>query len=433
MAAKTSARSLRGYNEKTYTWDWWIDGKRFYLSCATLGLPESEWTQEKSRPAAWERYQELAGLRAKELAEVRAQNDAKLDAYLKMDQIAHEHERLMITMAEDPTFLPSSETRPSSPPPPPDKTIKFSVERYVAVKIDDARSGNRSAGGADNIRRFLSELVKTFGHDATFDAITFDAWERWQSYCQSHRTEHWKSVYNNSKTFLAWCDQKELVQLPKNFHNKIRFVFERPEIKTYSDAEVVRIVEEANGNLKLCLLLMLNAGMQSKDIGDLKKSEIDLKKGTITRKRSKTKDKPSTPLVTYPLWRSTLKVLRQLINQDPDCVLALTTKSGGKWNLRELREYGRLKRSNNINTLWQNLEAKIGQIGTLGRFKKSSATKIKNNPQYANCEIMFLGHSERNMSGQHYAKITPERLSAAVRWLGKEWHQNCPKWVWVSS
>lgn len=424
MPAKTSARSLKGYNEKTHTWDWWIGGKRFYVSCASLGLPESEWTQEKSRPSAWEQYQELAGLRAKEQAEVRAKNDANLDAYLKMDRIANEQDRLKITMDEDPTFLPSTETQPPLPPPPPDKTIKFSVDRFVSVKIDDARSGNRSAGGVDNIRRYLSELVKNFGQDATFDAITFDAWEKWQIFCQSHKTEHWKSVYNNSKTFLAWCDQKDLVQLPKNFYNKIKFVFERPEIKTYSDTEVVRILKAASGNLKLFLLLMLNTGMQSKDIGDLKKSEIDLKKGTIRRKRSKTKDKPNTPLVTYPLWRTTLTMLRKLINQSPDCTLALTTKSGGRWNLRELREDGTQKRSDNINTLWQNLESKIGQIGTLGRFKKSSATKIRNNSEYANCEIMFLGHSERNMSGQHYAKITPERLAAAVKWLGDEWQQN---------
>ncbi len=424
MAVKTSARSLRGYNEKTHTWDWEIHGKRFYASCASLGLPESDWTQEKSRPAAWERYQVLAGLRAKEQAEVRAQNDANLDGYLKIDRISSELERLMIMMEEDPTFPPPQEIRPASPSPPPDKTIKFSVERYVAAKIDDVRSGNRSAGGASNIRLYLSELVKKFGQEATFDAITFEAWEDWQRYCQSHKTEHWKSVYNNSKTFMTWCDQQDLVQLPKNFYNKIKFVFERPEIKTYSDAEIIRILKAATGNLKLCLLLMLNAGMQSKDIGDLKKSEIDLKKGTIKRKRSKTKDKPNTPLVTYPLWRTTLTLLRELINQSPDCPLALTTKSGGKWNLRELREDGKQKRSDNINTLWQNLESKIGQIGTLGRFKKSSATKIRNNPKYSNCEVMFLGHSERNMSGQHYAKITPERLTAAVKWLGDEWHQN---------
>ncbi|MDB5390537.1 MAG: hypothetical protein JWM11_6183 [Planctomycetaceae bacterium] len=480
---KTSARSLKGW-EKTYRrWSWEIKGKRTKVTCEELGLPESEWTQEGSRAAAWDRYKQLTNQIALEeaashplateiavlserhkIAQLLGKPDAA-DLAAMVQQLETNPDQVLRDQAKYQDGNPEGELavldigvrerielaalleiklpnlnayalnalfgsdrfddrKHQVENLDTSKTIGEAVKRYLDGKISDARLGNRSAGGVDNIRRYLAEFLKVVGDAAGFQVITFTRWEEWQRYCQHHRREYWKSVYNTSKTFLSWCTQQELVELPKNFHNKITFTFEKPEIKTYDDTTIIKILKAATGNLKLCLLLMLNCGMQSKDISDLKKSEIDFKAGTIRRKRSKTKDKPNTPTVIYPLWRTTLELLKECLNQDPDCALALTTKSGLKWNFREIREDGTLKRSDNINTLWQHLEKKIGKIGRLGMLKKSSASKLRNNLEHADCRIMFLGHSDRTVADQHYAAITPQRLAKAVKWLGDEWRQN---------
>lgn len=469
MAPKSSARDLRGYNKKTHVWDWEIGKIRRYVSCASLGLPESEWTQEKSRAAAWARYQQLV---AETLVKADEQHPHAADLatwkkratvaavlgtpdkdYLNgavnflrehvppdgvmVDPIAAERIELALKLGLDLTVLENLEdlNRLFGSDAYRDreqlvgkidlsKTIGEAVKKWLAVKRKDVALGTRTPKGWDNIRRFLGEFTEQFGEDSPFDVITFSNWESWQALCKSNRSEHWRSTYNYSKAFVEWCWKADLLeQLPKNFRDKIEFEFDKPVINTYTDKEVVRILNLATGNLKLCLLLMLNCGMQSKDIGDLKKSEIDWKRKTITRKRSKTRFKSSTPLVTYPLWRTTLETMKECRNQDVGCEVAFTTKSGARWNWSELGGDDKLHRSDNVNSLWQNLAKQHGRIGKLGTFKKSSATKVRNEPRHSNCETVFLGHSERTMSGQRYAPVTPERLAEAVKWLGSEWKQ----------
>ena len=75
---------------------------------------------------------------------------------------------------------------------------------------------------------------------------------------------------------------------------------------------------EARPLMKLCCLLALNCAMTSRDIGDLKHDEIDWKAGRITRKRSKTRDQKNTPTVSYMLWSSTFRLLKQLRSKHPD-------------------------------------------------------------------------------------------------------------------
>ncbi len=58
-------------------------------------------------------------------------------------------------------------------------------------------------------------------------------------------------------------------------------------------------------------LLGLNCGMSNTDLAGLKKSEVDLKEGTLTRKRVKTGDNDNVPIVCYKLWPETLKLLKK--------------------------------------------------------------------------------------------------------------------------
>jgi len=60
----------------------------------------------------------------------------------------------------------------------------------------------------------------------------------------------------------------------------------------------------------LLLCWALNCGMTSKDISDLHPAQVDLDRGTITRKRSKTHEWANVPVVQYRLWAETIRLLR---------------------------------------------------------------------------------------------------------------------------
>jgi hypothetical protein len=81
--------------------------------------------------------------------------------------------------------------------------------------------------------------------------------------------------------------------------------------------EFRQVYQPAQDRLKLYLLLIANCGFYASDIGSLRKSELDLKKGTITRQRTKTGDDfdrtkyhsaSNVPDTTYVLWPETLRL-----------------------------------------------------------------------------------------------------------------------------
>ena len=69
---------------------------------------------------------------------------------------------------------------------------------------------------------------------------------------------------------------------------------------------------------------MLNCGMYQNDIAELKADEVNWKQGTLTRARSKTRER-NGPVVTYKLWPETFALLKK---HRAEGELALTTDEG---------------------------------------------------------------------------------------------------------
>ena len=78
-----------------------------------------------------------------------------------------------------------------------------------------------------------------------------------------------------------------------------------------SRSEVQTLIEAAPGQLKLHLLLMLNCGFTQQDVADLGQEEVDWLAGMISRRRSKTGDHVTVPMVSYRLWPETFELLRR--------------------------------------------------------------------------------------------------------------------------
>jgi integrase len=59
--------------------------------------------------------------------------------------------------------------------------------------------------------------------------------------------------------------------------------------------------------------------------------------------------------------------------------------------------------------------------GSFKTFRKTSATRLRSNPRYADLRHHFLGHSPKNMADRNYSAADEDLFAEAVRWLGEQY------------
>ena len=313
-----------------------------------------------------------------------------------------------------------------------EKTIKAAQQKFLQYRRTRVQVGERSPAGFDNVRRLIETFAEFIGEASHVDSIKAELWQNWYLHIakriasKKRGGEGWSSSYGRdllsmSRAFVKWLwEQDILAAIPKNL-DKAEFKFEVPTpevIQTFSKKEIIALLADAPGQLKLHLLLMLNCGHTQQDISDLKKSEIDLEAGTIKRRRSKTKSKKNVPVVTYKLWKTTLKELKKHLSDDP--IHALMTQSGKQWVRTTLRDDGKLSKSDSIDSNFAHLQRKTGIVKSLKVFRSTSASLIGVNPRYRQLRSLFLGHSSKSVADTNYVNAPDEFLAEAIMWLGNE-------------
>lgn len=153
----------------------------------------------------------------------------------------------------------------------------------------------------DNLKRFND----FFGAGFSVDHINFESWHRWGEHCQSYAGGEWsnktaRSTLIGSRTFVQWLVKTErLLRLPMNFDDyRISKEVNEPEI--FTDDELRTILQKADDELKLYVMLALNTGANQIDLAHLtyakKKSDIGLFSNQIRRKRVKPKRNEKVPV-----------------------------------------------------------------------------------------------------------------------------------------
>jgi len=170
---------------------------------------------------------------------------------------------------------------------------------------------------------------------------------------------------------------------------------------------------------KLYILLMLNCGMTQGDISDLLVTEVDWTAGTITRKRSKTADHKGVPTVKYSLWPETLRLLRQ--ERAAEGPRALTNEHGGPLKVEALGAGGKLEKIDNVASAFARLRRKTKIAKPPKLLRKTSASLLKSNKEFAGIEVLFLGHAPDTIADRHYAQAPQQTLDEAIVWLGEQY------------
>jgi integrase len=313
---------------------------------------------------------------------------------------------------------------------PPDRTVKAQVEAWQQLLRSACQSGQMSEGRFDAYCRNIGNFVEWIGGDTAIDAIDEAKLEGFFNHLsiqvgtRKYSPNYAHTLLMTAKQFISRLAEMRLIPLPGNIRSRrFRFNHSAPaKIETFSIEEVRRMLGACDGfseKTKLYLLLMLNCGMYQNDIAELHRDEVHWTKGTLTRARSKTRERRG-PVVTYKLWPETFALLKKHRAREGE--LALTTDEGNPL-VRYWLEEGEMRRYDVIQSAWTRLAGKLGvrkiRLG-MKHLRKTSASVLGQHPQYKFYANHFLADSPRTVADRHYVTPSDNEFFLALDWLRKQ-------------
>jgi integrase len=410
-------------------------GKMYAVSCKQLERPD---TKEESAAAAnrwWENKQKEIESAPPTEEELRA-NAFKVWSMVQDWQALDEpsREKIVDSLVGDGQYKKikakaEAMIESTGRPVPPDRTIEAQVETWKKLLHGVCQSGQMSEGRFDAYCRNIGNFIAWIGEDTAIDAIEESKLEGFFNYLSTQiATGKYSPTYAHTlmmtaKQFISRLAEMKLIPLPGNIRSRrFRFNHSAPaKIETFTPAEVTTLLAGCDGfsdKTKLYLLLMLNCGMYQNDIAELRTEEVNWKNGTITRARSKTRDR-NGPVVTYKLWPETLALLKKHRAKGD---LVLTTDEGNPL-VRFWLEDGKMRRYDVIQSAWTRLAEKLEMKKirlAMKHLRKTSASLLGQHPQYKFYANHFLADSPRNMADRHYVIPSDDEFFKALNWLREQ-------------
>ncbi len=307
---------------------------------------------------------------------------------------------------------------------PDDETVAGNIARFLERKRQQAERGECSKGRYDVLRVHLEDFASHIGPNKPLEAITSAALDEYRERLQKqidagkYSAHYAKSRLSAVKQFIKWMWEQELIDLPRIVNSRdFSIVVPSSKIDVFSLEEIKTLLDASPDRMWLYIFLMLNCGMTQGDIAQLKHTEIDWEKGQIVRKRSKTKNQKSVPVVSYLLWPETFRLLVKYKSNHP--TLALTNRNGGALKTESIVE-GKYTKIDNIATAWNRLTKKVGIKKPLKLLRKTAASKLAEHSDYSRFVQFFLGHAPGNVADRHYVKPPQAAFDDAIKWLGEQ-------------
>ena len=321
------------------------------------------------------------------------------------------------------------------------QTVGHQVQRFLDFKEMQVRGGvlkSRTWGTLAERLPIFVNWIKPGTHVATINGTTITEFYKWLLQ-KSWGHERRKGVFTAARQWIRWAwrqDDVELENLPKNIDSR-EFVFlthidatgvakkTRTELLWTPD-EFHRTLGIVPEDLQLHLLLMLNCGFTTIDVGTLLKSEVQLKEGRIVRQRTKTRRHEHPPVVNYKLWSRTARLLRSHLSSDP--ALALTNRAGGPLCVSKLVVKNGVTHETVFSSLLRRY-VKMKKVKPkmpdkqLKFLRKTGSSKLRSDRRFLSLDSLYLGHSWVTIADKHYNVFDGQPyppLDEAIEWLGKE-------------
>ncbi|MCC7313787.1 MAG: tyrosine-type recombinase/integrase [Planctomycetes bacterium] len=185
-------------------------------------------------------------------------------------------------------------------------SAKELANRFLASQRSNWRNaGDTSRAYEDWLRRFLKDHPGLMAGDFTVES--FAAWKeslRRRKYAPQS-INHYLNVVRAMFLFAEDAELLDRIPRLRRVKNESRSAMRSPPKALYTTEQIQKLIAEADGQVKLMILLALNCGFGPKDLQDLRWDHFQ--GGRITLPRSKT-----GICQTYRLWPETLSAMENL-------------------------------------------------------------------------------------------------------------------------
>jgi integrase len=421
-------RYLMTWKPETGRWRKMHRGKWYSVSCKQLGVPDTKEASWKAANEWWETQAALADIPPEDDRLERATRISHLvQDYTRLDDDGRREavEALLGAGSYDRLRSKTDAVLTTMEGPVPERTIRHQIESWTSLLHGVCQSGQMSSGRYDAYCRKIRSFVGWIGPETAIDAINDAGLEGFFNHLSarvgagdySPTTAH--ELLMTAKQFVSRLAELRLIPLPANIRSRrFRFNHSAPaKIETFTVAEVRGLLtacDDVSERAKLFLLLMLNCGMYQNDIAELRSDEVNWKRGTLARARSKTRER-NGPVVTYRLWAETFTLLKKHRAKGE---LALTTDEGNPL-VKYWLEDGKMRRYDSIQSAWARLGQKMGGKIRLGmkHLRKTSASLLGQHPQYKFYANHFLADSPKSIADRHYVRPNDDEFFLALDWL----------------
>ncbi len=446
-----------------FRWVKMINGERHRITCKKLGLPDCDWTKEKSWEKAAAHFARIEAELAVAVLEPGAQSAidllerklqfAKINRHVESDELESAIEKI----ERDHHSIDGFDTDPTL-----EKTLgTFRLLGGVVPDGLDSEQLSQIFGSGklwrdrlrnqkqvesvftltEQVSKWLEleknrgiehktyleyktrskDIISTLGEQFDCREINTETVTQMYRFYLGAKIQKKRNGFRIFKRFVRILVENDICGLPKNIDSKL---FEFPTIqpkaiKAYDDALVIKTLKELPERARLYALLALNCTMTNKDIANLSKHPtngeyasmawVDLKKGTITRSRIKTKKK-NPPVVTYKLWKSTIKLLKKFWSIHERWVLTskANTKLVGDGNTTDL-----------VSNQWDNTDSPIMLVS----FRTISGTACGSEPLFAPYRTLWLANKPSSVTDAHYDATTQATIDKISDYIGNKFKQ----------
>jgi integrase len=340
--------------------------------------------------------------------------------HLTYSQLNGSSEPKMVSFQTIPSPTTSVEHIPSSTVP--SLTINEAIKHFQQSQLKLAHAGKTTLGTYKQKEVHLKALQRLL--NCKEDVATIDnAWLLKlhdklidDKIAKASSGAYQGNVMKYALQFVRWLAMSDKIKRPTILDEKggLSIPTEDREPEAMPVEVFNMLIAKAPERLKLYLLLMLNCGMYQSDISDLKQSEVDWQKGTITRYRSKVSknrsQKATARKVTYLLWKDTMTLLKKH-KSDTERVL-VDDKGNPLVNKNEIDKdtvadaFDRFRKEH-----FPDCKFPLKSIRKLG------STTLSQSERFAKYVGMYLSHRPSGVAEVHYLGTDQAGFAKAMAYL----------------
>lgn len=317
--------------------------------------------------------------------------------------------------------------------PPINQTVSFHIDDYLRKRRREVKLGTIQPGSykpeaerLEHFRKFAGEMDVEKVNGQTLEHYKDELLDKVANENVKFSSRYAQHCLAMARSLLKMLYKTHVIDsIPRNLDD-IKIPAEDPPVTLWSKTEVDTMLEKGVERTKLFTMMMLNCAMYPSDIAELKQSEVDWRKGTIKRRRTKTKKRKTAPEVTYYLWDETFKLLKK--HRSKDAIFVFLNNNGLPLVRRELKKAKdgteKVAVVDNVKDcfkrVWDKLKVKYKNRPDIKSLRKTSASKLGESSDFARYAQYFLAQSPTSLADRRYVVPSEEQFKMACGWLGDQ-------------